>query len=68
MYNSKEFKKIVFSRFLRSPRGQKAGENGSRFSTEKNTSCYLEFAADSEYMIRFQKYDEKNGLIECTPF
>ncbi len=31
-------------------------------------SLDAEFDADSEYLIRFQKYGEKNGLIESTPF
>jgi len=38
-------------------------KNESRFWTEKNTSFYSEFNADSEYLILFKKYHrQKNGL------
>jgi hypothetical protein len=44
-------------------------KNESHFWTKKNTSFYSEFNAESEYVIRFQKYrGQKNGLIDTTPF
>ena len=55
---------------LGSPTGAKLQvKNESRFSTEKNTSFYSEFNADSEYVILFQKYfGQKNGLTATCPF
>ena len=54
---------------LGSPTGAKLQvKNESRFSTEKNTSFYSEFNADSEYVILFQKYfGQKNGLTATCP-
>jgi len=44
-------------------------KNESHFSTEKNTSFYSEFNADSEYVILFEKYrGQKNGLMDTCPF
>jgi len=49
---------------LGSPTGAKLQvKNESHFSTEKNTSFYSEFNADSEYVILFEKYSrKKSGL------
>ncbi len=69
MYDSTEFEKKNFSMILGSPTGaQWTVKNESHFSTEKNTSFYSEFNADSEYVILFEKYrGQKNGLIDTCP-
>ena len=69
MYDPKEFEKKTFSMVLGSPTGAKLQvKNESRFSTEKNTSIYSEFNADSEYVILSEKYcGQKNGLIDTCP-
>ncbi len=45
-------------------------KNESRFSTEKSTSSYSEFYADSEYVILSEKYfGQKNDLTTtCSLF
>jgi hypothetical protein len=44
-------------------------KNESRFLTEKNTSFYSEFNADTDYVILFKKYrGQKNGLTATCPF
>jgi hypothetical protein len=55
---------------LRSPTGgQWTVKNESRLSTDKSTSFYSEFNADSKYLIRFEKlFGRKNGLIDTCPF
>ena len=69
MYESKDFEKKSFSMVLGSPTGAKLQvKNESRFSTEKYTSFYSEFNADSEYVILFKNYrGQKSGLTATCP-
>jgi len=55
---------------LRFPTGVKLQvKNESRFSTEKSTSFYSEFYADSEYVILSKKYfGQKNGHTAICAF
>jgi hypothetical protein len=55
---------------LGSPTGaQWTVKNESRLSTEKSTSFYSEFNADTKYLIRFEKiFGRKSGFIDTCPF
>ena len=68
MLNLIEFQKKIFDDPEVPTDAQWTVKNESHFSTEKSTSFYSEFNADSEYVVLFEKYrGQKSGLIDTCP-